>query len=171
MRNLSEQHPGYCQNDYSEPEPDFIDEDPEADRFKYVTKPHLVNNVPKVGKNATIFTQDLQELSQDLDTKKFQVESKEFTEPKSVYDIPEYYKLLLTNLTASQINTGQSMLSLQQDAQRFDERFEKDPQSLFLEKLNSREIRFEKNPILRKKIRSLVDSRSPIYDDNGEEMR
>jgi hypothetical protein len=90
-----------------------------------------------------------------------------------VYDITHYYKLLLSNLTASQINTGQSMLSLQQDADalRFDERFKKDPQSLFYEKRLAGEIRFDKNPILRKKIRSLVDGRTPILDEHGHEIQ
>jgi hypothetical protein len=64
------------------------------------------------------------------------------------------------------------MLSLQQDAdaQRFDERFKKDPKSLFEEKWRAGEIRFDKNPILRKKIRSLVDTRTPVLDENGDEI-
>jgi hypothetical protein len=63
MKNLSDYCPQYCQNDYSEPEPDFIADDPEDDRHKSVLKPHMINNSLKVGKNATIFTQDLFELT------------------------------------------------------------------------------------------------------------
>lgn len=65
------------------------------------------------------------------------------------------------------------MLSLQQDADalRFDERFKKDPERLFEEKWLAGEIRFDKNPILRKKIRSLVDGRTPILDEHGHEIQ
>lgn len=61
MENLSAVNPSYCNNDYSEPEPDFVSDEPEQDRLRYLLK--TKKNAEKVGKNATIYTQDLQELS------------------------------------------------------------------------------------------------------------
>ena len=60
MKNLSEMQPKYNEIDYSEPEPDFTIEDPEKERTAGLMKTHPNR---KFGKNATIYTQDLQELA------------------------------------------------------------------------------------------------------------
>ena len=60
MKRLSEINPTYNNQDYSEPEPDFIVEDPEHDRWRHCFKPHPKN---KIGKNANIYTLDLRELA------------------------------------------------------------------------------------------------------------
>lgn len=79
MKNLSEINPTYCNYDYSEPEPDFISDEPEIDRLKYL-KVQKKDAAEKVGKkeggNATIYTFDLQESSQQ-EHKKFSVECNE----------------------------------------------------------------------------------------------
>ena len=54
MENLSAVNPSYCNNDYSEPEPDFVSDEPEQDRLRYLLK--TKKNADKVGKNATIYT-------------------------------------------------------------------------------------------------------------------
>jgi hypothetical protein len=77
MKNLSEMNPSYCNFDYSEPEPDFVSDEPELDRLKYLKVQK--KDAEKVGKNATIYTSDLQESSQQ-EHKKFSVECNELRE-------------------------------------------------------------------------------------------
>jgi len=86
------------------------------------------------------------------------VESRDFRKIETVKDVPEYEKLLLSRLSTAQINaTGQTLLTMQgnPDAQKFGERFEKEPHKLFQEKLKAGDITL-KCEILRKKIRSLT---------------
>jgi len=101
MKNLSEINPGYCNFDYSEPEPDFISDELEIDRLNYLKV--LKKKPEKVGKNATIYTQDLLESAQQ-EQKKFSVEDNNFREITCIQEVPKYQKLLLSQLSSSQMN-------------------------------------------------------------------
>ena len=99
MLNLSDHNPKknipHYIHEFSEDEPDFVNERDETDPTNSKRKPLPVDHVR--GCNATDFKQEIQESMND-ESRKFFVEMKEEIEIKKLDDIKDYLKLLLVTL-------------------------------------------------------------------------